>query len=85
MAVAGRHQFDDADRGVTREARGFFEFAPAPIICLHLGRKALDELAWADRVDQPCDVADTDVIDHSPSPLGPSSLMIRCLLANKKP
>ena len=50
--VAGRHQLDDADRRMTREARGLLEFGPAPVVGVDFAGQTLDELARPDRLDR---------------------------------
>src|ERR1700760_1911182 len=64
LAVAGRHELDDAHRGVTCEPRGFLELAPAAVICLDFARQLFDEARNTLSRHQLLQPGRSDVIDH---------------------
>ena len=64
LAVAGRHEFDDAVGRVAGQARRFLELAPAPIVGLDLSGQFVDEPSGPDSRHQFPQARSSDVIHH---------------------
>lgn len=63
-SIAGGHQFDDTDRGMSRMASGVVEVAPAQEVSLDLRRQLYDELRWPEARHQIQKALSSDEVDH---------------------
>src|SRR5580698_2447666 len=62
--VAGRHELDDAVRGMTGVPRRFVELGPAAVVGLDLAGQGLHELRHAVTRHERTEARGADVIDH---------------------